>query len=218
MRLVLDWDGTVTERDTLWTVLDAFGDPDVFARVEGALLRGELSFREVIELEFASVTAPIEDVVGFLLGEARVRPGLRELVREFRPLVLSSGFHELIEPLLAREGVVVEVRANRLDPRRDGWRVLWRDPERCPVCGDLCKRRSLPPGPLAYAGDGYSDRCAALAADRVFARDGLADWLSGKGVPFEPLDGLYELAATLRRSGDTAGGAVEPRTRSTGRK
>lgn len=218
MRLVLDWDGTVTERDTLWTVLDAFGDPDVFARVEGALLRGELSFREVIELEFASVTAPIEDVVGFLLGEARVRSGLRELVREFRPLVLSSGFHELIEPLLAREGVVVEVRANRLDPRRDGWRVLWRDPEPCPVCGDLCKRRSLPPGPLAYAGDGYSDRCAALAADRVFARDGLADWLSDKGVPFEPLDGLYELAATLRRSGDTAGGAVEPRTRSTGRK
>jgi 2-hydroxy-3-keto-5-methylthiopentenyl-1-phosphate phosphatase len=218
VQLVLDWDGTVTERDTLWIALDAFGDRDVFARVEGALGRGELSYRELMELEFETVTASIPDVVAFLLVEARIRPGFRELVEEQRPLILSSGFHELIEPLLAREGVSVELRANRLDPRRDGWRVLWRDPERCPVCGDLCKRRSLPPGPLAYAGDGYSDRCAALAADRIFARDGLSDWLAGQGVPFEPFDDLYELAAALRRSGETVGGAVDPRTRRTGRK
>jgi 2-hydroxy-3-keto-5-methylthiopentenyl-1-phosphate phosphatase len=218
VRLVLDWDGTVTETDTLWLALDAFGDPEVFASVEGALTQGAISFREVMELEFATVTARIDEVVAFLGREARIRPGLAELAREHDTIVLSSGFHELIEPLLAREGVAVEVRANRLDPRPEGWRIAWRDPEPCPVCGDLCKRRSLPPGPVAYAGDGYSDRCAALAADLVFARDGLADWLAGEGVPFEPLDGLYELATALRRSDDTAGGAVEPRTRSTGRK
>jgi 2-hydroxy-3-keto-5-methylthiopentenyl-1-phosphate phosphatase len=218
MQLVLDWDGTVTERDTLWMALDAFGDRDVFAQVEGALERGELSYRELMELEFATVTAPLADVVAFLLAEIRIRPGFNELVRAQQPLVLSSGFHELIEPLLEREGVSVEVRANRLDPRPGGWRVVWRDPEPCPVCGDLCKRRSLPPGPIAYAGDGYSDRCAALTADLIFARDGLADWLAGQGVAFEPFDDLYELAAALRRSGETVGGAVDPRARRTGRK
>lgn len=212
MRLVLDWDGTVTERDTLSMALGAFGDPDMFARVEGALVRGELSYREVMELEFATVTAPLEEVVAFLVREARIRPGFGELAREWRPLVLSSGFHELIEPLLAREAVRVELLANRLDPHPDGWGLLWRDPGPCPVCGDLCKRRSLPPGPLAYAGDGYSDRCAALAAERIFARDGLADWLTGEGVSFEPFGDLYELAAALRRDDD----AVEPRTRGTG--
>jgi 2-hydroxy-3-keto-5-methylthiopentenyl-1-phosphate phosphatase len=217
MQLVLDWDGTVTAADTLWTTLDAFGDPDVFARVEGALTAGELSFREVIELEFASVTAPLREVVAFLLREVRMRPGFRELVREWRPLVVSSGFHELIEPLLAREEVVVEVRANRLDPRPDGWRVLWRDPEPCPVCGDLCKRRSLPAGPLAYAGDGYSDRCAALAADRLFARNGLAAWLAAGGVPFEPFDDLRDLAAALRRDGGEVGEPGDSRTRATER-
>jgi 2-hydroxy-3-keto-5-methylthiopentenyl-1-phosphate phosphatase len=207
MRLVLDWDGTVTETDTLWLALDRFGDPEVFARVEGALTRGAMSFREVMELEFSTVTAPVDEVAAYLCDEARVRPGLAELVREHDPLVLSSGFHELIEPVLAREGVAVELRANRLDPRPDGWRIVWRDPEPCPVCGDLCKRRSLPPGPVAYAGDGYSDRCAALAAARVFARDGLAAWLAGEGVPFERLDGLHELAAALARD---AGGSVSP--------
>ncbi|HKI92754.1 MAG TPA: haloacid dehalogenase-like hydrolase, partial [Gaiellaceae bacterium] len=176
-----------------------FGDREIFQRVEGALTAGELSFREVMELEFATVTAPIDEVAAFLLREARLRPGFAELARERDPLVLSSGFHELIEPLLAREGVRLEVRANRLDPRPDGWRVLWRDPEPCPVCGDICKRRSLPEGPLAYVGDGYSDRCAALAAARVFARDGLAAWLAGEGVPFEPFDDLDDVAVALRR-------------------
>jgi 2-hydroxy-3-keto-5-methylthiopentenyl-1-phosphate phosphatase len=199
MRLVLDWDGTVTETDSLWMALDEFGDPEVFARVEGSLVEGRLSFRDVMEIEFATVTAPVAEVAAFLRREVRIRPGFAELAAAERPLVLSSGFHELIEPLLAREGVQAELRANRVEPQPDGWRVLWRDPEPCPVCGDLCKRRSLPPAPFAYVGDGYSDRCAALAADRIFARDGLAEWLGPQGVAFERFDDLRDVLAALRR-------------------
>jgi len=200
MRLVLDWDGTVTETDSLWMVLDEFGDPEVFASVEGSLAEGRLSFQEVMELEFATVTAPVAEVAAFLCREVRIRPGFAELVAAERPLLLSSGFHELIQPVLAREGVEAELRANRIEAQLDGWRVLWRDPEPCPVCGDLCKRRSLPPAPFAYAGDGYSDRCAAVAADRVFARDGLAEWLGAEGVGFERFEDLRDVLAALRRT------------------
>jgi HAD superfamily phosphoserine phosphatase-like hydrolase len=197
MQLVLDWDGTVTETDSLWMVLEEFGDREVFARVEGSLVEGRLSFQDVMELEFATVTAPVAEVAGFLCREVRIRPGFAELAAAEQPLVLSSGFHELIEPVLAREGVELELRANRIDARPDGWRVLWRDPERCPVCGDLCKRRSLPPAPFAYVGDGYSDRCAAAVADRVFARDGLAEWLGSEGIPFERFDDLRDVLEAL---------------------
>ena len=41
--------------------------------------------------------------------------------------MISAGFHELIEPVLAREGVELEVLANRLDARPDGWVVRFRD-------------------------------------------------------------------------------------------
>src|SRR6476661_6583869 len=135
MRLVLDWDGTVTETDSLWMALDEFGDQEVFARVEGSLAEGRLSFRQVMEIEFATVTAPVDEVAAFLRREVRIRPGFAELARAEQPLVLSSGFHELIEPVLEREGVELELRANRIEEQPDGWRVLWRDPERCPVCG-----------------------------------------------------------------------------------
>jgi 2-hydroxy-3-keto-5-methylthiopentenyl-1-phosphate phosphatase len=62
----------------------------------------------------------------------------------------------------------------------------------------MCKRRSLPPErPLAYAGDGVSDRCAARAADRVFARDWLAAEFGRAGLAYEPFETMDDLAAAL---------------------
>lgn len=197
-RVVLDWDGTVTELDTLDLVLKRFGDPEIYARVEAELGR-TLTLDEVIAQEFATVTAPLGEVADWLLERARIRPGFAELARLHRPLVVSSGFHELIEPLLLREGLAdsVELRANRLDPRPGGWRALFRVPHPCATCGEPCKRDDLPGGVIVYVGDGYSDRCAALAADRVYATGNLADWLTERRVPFRPLTDFFELAAEL---------------------
>jgi 2-hydroxy-3-keto-5-methylthiopentenyl-1-phosphate phosphatase len=197
VRVVLDWDGTVTDPDSLWIALDVFGDRDVFRRVEGRLAGRSISFEELMEVEFATMRVPVAEVAAYLVENVRIRPGFHELARAHDPLVLSSGFEELIRPVLAREGVELEVLANRVEEAERGWTIRWRDPEPCEVCGDLCKRRSLPPGPVAFVGDGYSDRCAALAAERVFARAGLADWLDEQGLAYERFDDLHEVAAAL---------------------
>ena len=190
----------MTEVDSLHMVLLEFGDVGAYHRAEEGLGR-RLTLHEVIALEFSTVTAPLPEVVGWVVENVRVRPGFHELAERFRPLVVSSGFHELIEPVLAREGVEAELLANRLDPRPDGWRVLWRDEAVCDVCGEACKRSTLPvDGQVVYVGDGYSDRCAALAADRVFARDGLAAYLDEQGVVFERFDDLHDVAERLADS------------------
>ena len=196
MRLVLDFDGTVTERDTLDLVLERFGDAEVYLRAEAELDAGRMTLNEVISAEFATVTAPLEEVVAYVVEHARVRPGFAELARARHPLVVSSGFHELIEPVLEREGVLdaVELRANRIDACLDGWRVRYRVAETCDVCGEPCKRGDLPAGEVAYAGDGHSDYCAALAADRVYATGSLAGFLDRRGVPYEPLTDFRALA------------------------
>ena len=189
MQLVLDWDGTVTERDTLDLVLSEFGDAEVYERAEAELDASRMTLNDVISTEFATVTAPLDEVVAHVVEHARVRPGFPELARARHPLVVSSGFRELIEPVLEREGVfdAVELRANRVEARLDGWRVHFRVAETCEVCGEPCKRGDLPDGEVAYAGDGHSDYCAALAADRVYATGSLAGFLDQRGVPYEPL-------------------------------
>jgi 2-hydroxy-3-keto-5-methylthiopentenyl-1-phosphate phosphatase len=182
--------------DTLHLVLERFGDPLAYHEAEEALGR-TLTLHEVIAVEFATVRAPLAEVVAFVVEHARVRRGFRELAASQRPLVVSSGFGELIEPVLKREGVEVELLANRIDPRRDGWRVRFRDEAHCGDCGEACKRGSLPASPFVYVGDGYSDRCAALAADRVFARDGLARYLDERGATYEPFNDFFDVARAL---------------------
>ena len=198
-RIVLDWDGTVTERDTLDLVLQEFGDPEVYERVESALGR-TMTLNDVISEEFATVTAPLDEVVSWLLEHVRIRPGFAELARAYRPLIVSSGFQELIEPVLEREGLLdaVELRANNVEARPGGWRVRFRVAQTCPACGEPCKRGDLPAGvEVVYAGDSHSDLCAALAADRVFATGNLARWLRERNVPFANLTDFRALELAL---------------------
>jgi 2-hydroxy-3-keto-5-methylthiopentenyl-1-phosphate phosphatase len=198
-RIVLDWDGTVTERDTLDLVLQEFGDPEVYERVESALGR-TMTLNDVISEEFATVTAPLDEVVSWLLEHVRIRPGFAELARAYRPLIVSSGFQELIEPVLEREGLLddVELRANNVEARPAGWRVRFRVAQTCPACGEPCKRGDLPAGvEVVYAGDSHSDLCAALAADRVFATGNLARWLRERDIPFANLTDFRALTLAL---------------------
>jgi 2-hydroxy-3-keto-5-methylthiopentenyl-1-phosphate phosphatase len=203
--IALDFDGTVTEDDLLDEIASRFGDAAVYQEVEDGLHSGRLPLCDVISREFRPVTAPVDEVVAWTLGNVRIRPGFRELlelarVRGWRVLVVSSGFHELIEPILEREGVHVDVHANRLDARPDGWVVQWRY-EDCDACGESCKR-SVVAGfaggdEVVYIGDGYSDRCAAEAADRVFATKGLARYLDEREVPYERFDDFHDVARSL---------------------
>jgi 2-hydroxy-3-keto-5-methylthiopentenyl-1-phosphate phosphatase len=64
----------------------------------------------------------------------------------------------------------------------------------------VVQARALPPnGTIVFVGDGYSDRCAALAADRVFARDSLAVYLDEREIAYEPFEDFGRLGAALRR-------------------
>jgi 2-hydroxy-3-keto-5-methylthiopentenyl-1-phosphate phosphatase len=197
VQVVVDWDGTVTETDGLHLVLLEFGDEQIYEAHEARLGR-DLTLHEVIAGEFSSVRTPLEQVAAWLRENAVLRAGFTEFARRRRPRVVSSGFHELIEPVLEREGLELDIRANRLDPRPEGWRVRFRNDVPCPVCGEPCKRSDVEDlGEFVYVGDGFSDRCVALAASRVFARAGLADYLGTRGVRFEPFDDFRGLARLL---------------------
>ena len=101
MELVLDWDGTCTEVDGLHMLLEEFGDREIYEHMEGALGAG-LTLHEVIAAEIATIKLPLDFAVGWMREHVTMRPGFKELAESTTPIVLSSGFHELIEPVLAR--------------------------------------------------------------------------------------------------------------------
>jgi 2-hydroxy-3-keto-5-methylthiopentenyl-1-phosphate phosphatase len=204
--IILDYDGTITDNDLLQQIAFEFGDPAVVGELDRGLDEGRITLREEITGEYATVRAPLSEVLDWVFERTRIRPGFPELLelageRGWRVIVVSSGFHELIEPVFERKGIEVELYANRVDPRPEGWVVEWRYEDRCEVCGQSCKRsvveRLTQGEEIVYVGDGYSDRCAAEAADRAFAVKGLARHLERKGVPFEPFSDFFDVSAAL---------------------
>lgn len=203
-RLVLDWDGTIVEKDILSIALERFGDQAVFDRVGPLFERGEASWVEAMELEVATLRVSLQEANAWIAEHVRIRPGLHELVARYDIMVLSGNLEELIRPVLAGEGLDLPIVANGVEPHADGWRVRWNEALPCDTCrprGDPCKRNALPEPPFVYVGDSTTDQCAALVADRVFARDDLARFLEGQGVSFEPFDDFHDVLAALDGAG-----------------
>ena len=137
--LVVDFDGTITEQDLLDTIAQVFGDEEVYKEVDEGLDDHSLTLNEVIRREFEPVRAPLGEC-GLGARERASGPASatwsssRE--RGWRFVIVSSGFRELIEPVLEREGLTgVELLSNSVDPDPDGWKVQFRVSETCEVCG-----------------------------------------------------------------------------------
>ena len=197
--VVLDFDGTITEEDMLDLVCREFGDPEVYAEVDAALERGEIQLVDDIERKLVTVRRPQPEVIEWVRRRARIRPGLDDLLEaaehaERRVVIVTSSVRELVEPVLGHRAARVELVAGSIEP---GWRASLAQLVPCDACGEPCKRgavAALGTDDWAYVGDGWSDRCVARVAPRVFARDGLARYLDELGVASEPFADLHDVA------------------------
>ena len=147
MLLLLDFDGTLTDRDTL-DLLVAEHAPAIWAEAERALTAGTMTLYEVIAFEFEHVHSTLDAALAMLRSRVALRPGLPELItfcreRFIDPVVISSGFHELIEPVLAWGGVRLPVVAHSATFSTAGTAVAFLERPTCPVCGEQCKRMEL---------------------------------------------------------------------------
>ncbi len=207
--IACDFDGTITRRDTLHLIVDTFGDRAVWDENEPALRRGEISIEQAMAAEFATVRATPEQVRELVLADAGLREGFVEFVawargNGHRVVILSSGFRSVIDTVLESLGVAdLEVHSHEAHFSPEGTRLEWTARgERCGLCDRNCKRHDLarlqrPDESVVYLGDGISDRCVSGAADLVFARDGLAEYLTEIGTPFVPFDDFTGARAHL---------------------
>jgi 2-hydroxy-3-keto-5-methylthiopentenyl-1-phosphate phosphatase len=195
--IVVDFDGTITERDTLDDMCQTYA-PEEWAAAEDDLQTRTMTLREVIAAEFAPIRGDHDTIISETVGRARVRTERAgdEIV------VVSSGFESVIRPILEREGLGrLDVVAHDIRFTPEGGVVDFRHGEICPVCGEECKRSVVDERrdgrEVVYIGDGYSDRCAAQAADVRFARETLATHLDREGVGYIRFDDFTTIREAL---------------------
>lgn len=211
MLIICDFDGTVTARDTNSTLARRFA-PDTFAGLEGKLGRRELTLREVLSAEFRDVRVGLDAMLEVAM-EIPLRDGFEQFLdaadeHDATVVLLSSGFREFIEPMLHNAGLHgrVPLVANSIRLDETGGHVTWRDLPECDLCGEPCKRHDVaqlraehatPETTVVFVGDGFSDRCGAESADRVFARDSLASYLDKHGHAYEAWDDFTDVMQML---------------------
>lgn len=118
--------------------------------------------------------------------------------------ILSDGLDLYIAEILARCGFSdIPFRANRLT-FVDGGGLLPEFPQFVPDCGrcGTCKgaevRRRRARGEVVwFVGNGVSDRCAAPAADRLFAKSDLLVFARREGLAVTPFETLAQVLEAL---------------------
>ena len=214
--LLVDFDGTACLQDVSELLLDAFGETG-WERFDDAVESGEMGLREAADQQVAMLTGAREEMLSFALERAELAPTFGPFVTwaEERdlPLVLASdGFAFYIPPILERAGLGhLEVVTNELVEAEGGW--VLRHPNghpECIGCG-TCKmlaaqRLRERHGPIAFVGEGQSDRYGALYSDIVFAKDALVEICEQDGVPFLP----WETFDDVRNALETLGSLPRP--------
>jgi 2-hydroxy-3-keto-5-methylthiopentenyl-1-phosphate phosphatase len=206
MIIQCDFDGTITEEDVSFALLDAFAQGnwrEWFEKYrEHKITVGEFNTRA-----FAMVRATRTELLKAAREMVRLRPGLHELInycrqRDFRFVIVSNGLDFYIMTILKDAGLGdIEVHAARTRFYQSGLKVQYIGPDNIPLLSgfkDAYTKMFLEQDPrLVYVGNGPSDVPPALHAQRVFARDGMLDGCKEIGLECTPFNDLNDIVRGL---------------------
>ena len=173
-----DFDGTITEEDASFVMLDSFASGDwrqLFSKYEG----GGITVGRFNTEAFAMVKADRESLLKVIKGRVKVRPGFAELVaccrdKGFRFVIVSNGLEFYIEEILRDIGLGgIEVFAAKTSFHPDGLRVQYVGPDGSHLDSDFKEayvNSFLNEGyRVVYAGNGSSDLPPARKCHYIFA-------------------------------------------------
>lgn len=200
-----DFDGTITEEDEAFILLDAFADGN-WRQVLDEYKDGKISVGAFNSRAFAMVKADEQTMLELVQRTQHVRPGFTDLVshcrqKGFRLVIVSNGLDFYIEAILKKLGVDVEVFAAKTRFNPVGITVQYIGPDG-KVLDDSFKeaytRAFLSEGyRVVYVGNGPSDMPAARLAHRIFATGGLLELCRETNLNCIPFDDLHDVVENL---------------------
>ncbi len=210
--IVCDFDGTAVTEDIGDAVSQHFAGYGVWRRAEDEYRAGAYGFSALIERIFAPITATREEIANFARARAVLRPGFERLLAACREtgrpfVVASAGLDVYIEPVLERLPADLrghlQLRANRAICSPSGMAVRFcESPDggcgRCGFCkGSVVRQLQAAGHRVLVCGDGTADRCAADAADFVFATRRLLEYCREKGLPHRAFSTFHDVVESF---------------------
>ncbi|MGB6873299.1 MAG: MtnX-like HAD-IB family phosphatase [Dehalococcoidia bacterium] len=201
-----DFDGTVTEEDTSFFLLDAFAQGD-WRRLLREYKEHKISVGEFNTKAFAMVKADKPTLLEALKGKVKVRAGFHELVnycrrRGFRLVIVSNGLDFYIEATLKDLGLKsIEMHAAQASFHPEGMEVQYVGPDGKRL-GDGFKEAYTKSFlkleyRVIYMGNGDSDVAPAKYAHHVFATGELLAYCRENNLNYKPFENFIDVVRDI---------------------
>lgn len=207
-----DFDGTVTERDNIISMMEKFA-PQGWELIKDQILSRQISINEGVGKLFSLLPTNLkEELTEFAIGNAKIRPGFEEFVEFARakgiPLyIVSGGIDFFVYPILEKYGPFDGVYCNESDFTGERIKILWPN-----ECDSLCKNdcgcckpsiiRKLNNHEDRFKiviGDSVTDLEAAKHADFVLARDLLQEKCVEWGINHQGFTSFFDCIEEIKK-------------------
>lgn len=203
-----DFDGTITEKDAGFILLDAFADGN-WRQVLEEYIEGKITVGAFNTRAFAMIKADKETLLDFMFksGKVKIRPGFQELLaycskKGIKFVIVSNGLRFYIEAILKDAAINnIEVFAAQNWFKTDGVEVKYIGPDGNQLAEgfkeaytELFLNRGYR---VIYAGNGVSDIYPARKAHHVFATGELLERCKRSGLNCTPFNGLNDIISGL---------------------
>ena len=205
-----DFDGTITEKDVSFLLLDTFADGD-WRQLLDEYREGKISVGGFNTKAFSMIKADKQTLVNFMRGKVKIRAGFCELLgccrkNGFQFVIVSNGLDFYINTILKDLGVEnIEVFAAQTRFGSGGTEVKYVGPDGSQIHNDFKEaytRFFLKQGyRIIYVGNGSSDISPARLAYQVFARDELLNGCRDTKLNCTPFIDLNDVAKSLELLG-----------------
>jgi 2,3-diketo-5-methylthio-1-phosphopentane phosphatase len=199
---MLDFDGTITKKDTVATMVKEFCD-DGWQELNRSWEQGLISTEDCANQTFALFNATLEDIYQLLdtieLDDYFIKFVQLCRKKDYPIYILSDGYEQFIKYILKRHGLEdMKIYANKLNINEDNIfsiQCTYNDPQ-CKKCG-TCKKKLLHQlsanKTIVYVGDGYTDMCVCQDANILFAKDSLLEYCHQHHIPARPYTSFKQI-------------------------
>ena len=208
-----DFDGTITERDVILTIMERFAPPEWVELKDNILYKRTITLKDGVEKLFGLIESKKKnEIITFIKEKTKLREGFADFLSfckgeniEFN--VLSGGLDFHIEPVLENFRDKLKIFCNKANFNSKKIKIDYEYlPKNCTPCGDcgFCKIEVIERFPKEkftriLIGDSLTDLGAAKIADMVFARGDLIKYLEQEKISYIPFNNFYEVREQLVR-------------------
>jgi len=201
-----DFDGTITEDDTSFFLLDTFAQGD-WQQLFQEYKEHRISVGRFNTQAFAMVRADEPALLQVIKGKVKIRNGFRELVdycaeRGFRLVIVSNGLEFYVKAILKEIGMEnIEAYAAQAQFHPSGMKVRYLGPDGKQLDDGLKEayiKLFLRQGyKVVYVGNGDSDAVPAQHAQRIFARGELLTYCKQNSLECTPFETLLDVVRAV---------------------